>query len=178
VKKIFIILFSALLLFNSFGYIFVYLQVKNNLKDESLEKLKEYIPEEELEVIIYNSKDSLSDGKIEFIEDDEIKYYDRMYDVYKKVEKSSVIYFYCVGDEKENVLNKAFSTYIKSIISKDTPQPALKNILMIKLSFAIINQTDNLLANKLEQLISYSKLFLTTNYPEVLTPPPRTVTAI
>jgi hypothetical protein len=178
VKKVFVILFSLLLSFNSFGYIFVYLQVKGCLKDESFVKLKEYIPEDELEVIVINKDDNSSDNKLEFLDEDEIKYCDKMYDVYKKVEKGNSIYYYCIGDEKENILNKAFLSYIKDVISKDTPQPALKNILLIKLSVAIISKADDLIPQTNEKLISCSKLFLTTNYTEVLTPPPRLSIAI
>ena len=178
VKKVFVILFCLLLLFNSFGYIFVYLQVKKGLKNESVEKLKQYIPEEELEIFVINKDDLNKENKIEYLDDDEIRYCEKMYDVYKKVESGNSIYYYCIGDEKENLLNKAFSTYIKNLISKDTPQPALKNILLIKLSAAIISDNGKPISQKTENIITYSKIFLTTNYSEVLTPPPRANTAI
>ncbi|HEY5122172.1 MAG TPA: hypothetical protein VIK14_00395 [Ignavibacteria bacterium] len=175
-RKTVIIIISFLLLFNSFGYILVYFEVKQSLKEEAFDKLNDYIPDSEMEIITVFKKNMINDEEFyKLLEVNEILYKEKMYDVYKKYEKDDAIILYCICDEKENNLDKAFSVYIQNLTTKNSPQPALKNILLNKLSAGILTAVNNLFPKKTEELISFSNQFFITNYFEVPTPPPRNI---
>jgi hypothetical protein len=148
--------------------------VKQSLKEEALDKLLDYIPDSELEIITLSKQDVINDEEFyKLLEENEIRYKGKMYDIYKKFEKDDTIILYCICDDKENNLDKAFSVYIQNLTTKNSPQPALKNILLNKLSAGILIAVNNLFPKKTEELISFSNQFFITNYFEVPTPPPR-----
>jgi hypothetical protein len=178
-KKVIIILVSFLLLLNSFGYVFVYFLVRQNLKSESIENLRSYTGDEEL-IVITIAKNSLNStgNDYDMIDENEIKYKGKMYDIYKQVENENNINLYCVCDEKEDNLNKAFYLCIKELTSNNTSRPALRNIVMNKISIGIIPETDNIFTGLINKLNFYLNQFLITNYIEVIKPPPKYITAI
>ena len=174
-KKIIVILVSFLLLLNSFGYIFVYFLVRQNLKSEAMEKLRNYKGDEEL-IVITIAKNSLncSGNDYEMIDEHEIRYKGKMYDIYKQVENENNINLYCVCDEKENNLDRAFYLCIKELTSSNTSQPALRNIVMNKISPGILYKTDNLFIRSIGKLIfSPNQYFLLNIYPDIPDPPPK-----
>ncbi|HEY5533415.1 MAG TPA: hypothetical protein VIL99_00535 [Ignavibacteria bacterium] len=173
-RKTVIIIISFLLLFNSFGYILVYFEVKQSLKEEAFDKLSDYIPDSGMEIITVFKRDVINDEEFyKLLEENEIRFKEKMYDVYKKYEKDDTIILYCICDEKENNLDKAFSVYIQNLTTKDSPQPALKNILLNKLSAGILSSESDLFPKEIIELFFNPHQFLISNYPEILTPPPK-----
>ena len=173
-KKFLIILLSLLLLFNSFGYVLVYFEVKKSLKEEAFEKMKDYISEDELDIIVLNKKDlAYNTNECHFLGENEIKYKGKMYDIYRKCETGNEVILYCINDEKENVVEKIFSSYIEDLNSKSSEQPAARNLLNTKISLGIVPGEDSLLTNQIIEFILLNKSGLITNFKEVLTPPPK-----
>ncbi len=172
-KKIAIILLSFLLLFNSFGYVLVYFEVKQSIKDDAFEKMRNYISEEDLDIIVL-SKD-LIPYNIEciFLHDYEIKYKGKLYDIYRKYEEGDKLILYCFNDEKENTIEKIFSSYIEDLNTKRSGQPAIRNILRTKISLGITPQQGSLFTNQIIEFIRFNKINLKTNFKEILTPPPK-----
>jgi hypothetical protein len=178
-KKFLIILLSFLLLFNSFGYVLVYFEVKQSLKDDAYEKMKDYISEDELDIIVLNKKDPIKNtDECLFLNDDEIKYKGKLYDIYRKCEKGNEEILYCLSDEKENVIEKIFSSYIENLNSKSSEQPAVRNILNTKISLGITLQEGSLFSNQVLEFISFNKTSLVKTFKKVPTPPPREISAV
>jgi len=172
-------LLSFLLLFNSFGYVLVYFEVKQSLKDDAFEKMKNYLSEEDLDIIVLNKKDLLrQSAECIFLNESEIKYKGKLFDIYRKYEKGDDVILYCINDEKENVVEKIFSTYIEDLITKSSEQPAIRNILNIKISLGITPQRGSLFLNQIIDFIRFDKSTLTTNFREIPTPPPKESPAV
>jgi hypothetical protein len=173
-KKFLIILLSFLLLFNSFGYVIVYFEVRQSLQDDAFEKMKDYISEDELDIIVLYKKDFLSHTvDYLFLSESEIKYKGKLYDIYRKCEKGDIEILYCISDEKENVVEKMFSSCIDDLNSKSSEQPAVRNILNTKISIGITPPEGSLFTNHVIEFIRFNKTGLIKNYKEVPTPPPK-----
>jgi hypothetical protein len=178
-KKFLIISLSFLLLFNSFGYVIVYFEVKKSLKEEALEKMDDYISEDELDVIVLNKNDlQYYTNECHFLGKNEIKYKGKMYDIYRKFDTGDEVILYCINDEKENMVEKIFSSYIEDLNSKSSEQPAVRNILNTKISIGITQQGNSWLVNQITEFVPFNKSGLITNFLEVLTPPPKESFAI
>jgi hypothetical protein len=178
-KKIVIILLSFLLLFNSFGYVLVYFEVKQSLRDDAFEKMKDYISEEDLDIIVLNKQDLLPHNiECIFLNDNEIKYKGKLYDIYRKHEEGDKLILYCLNDEKENTVEKIFSSYIEDLNTKSSGQPALRNILKTKISVGITPQHSSLFTNQIIEFIRFNNISLIINFKEVPTPPPKELTAV
>jgi hypothetical protein len=178
-KKIVIILLSFLLLFNSFGYVLVYFEVKQSLKDDAFEKMKDYISEEDLDIIVLSKQDFLHNtDRCTFLNDNEIQYKGKLYDIYRKYEEGENLILYCLNDEKENTVEKIFSSYIEDLNTKSSEQPAIRNILKTKISLGITPKQDSLFTNQIIEFIRFNKINLITNFKEILTPPPKESSAV
>ena len=178
-KKIVIILLSFLLLFNSFGYVLVYFEVEQSLKEEAFEKMKNNISDEDLYIIALSKQDLLlnNNGCI-FLNENEIKFNGKLYDIYRKYDLGDKIILYCLDDEKENTVEKIFSSYIEDLSTKSSEQPAIRNILKTKISLGITPQQDSLFSNQIIEFIRFNKINLITNFKEILTPPPKESSAV
>jgi hypothetical protein len=178
-KKFLIILLSFLLLFNSFGYVIVYFEIRQSLQDDAFKKMKEYISDDELDIIILNKKDDLyNPGECLFLNENEIKYKGKLYDIYRKYKRGDYEILYCIKDEKETVVEKIFSSYIEDLNSKSSEKPAIRNILKNKISLGITSQQGSLITNHVIEFIRFNKTGLIKNYKEVPTPPPKEITAV
>ena len=88
------------LLFDAFGYIFVYLQVGFYFKSDALIKINDYIPDNELEKITVAKADMLKkDLAFEILNETEITYGNKMYDVYKIENDNDSVHYYCICDD-------------------------------------------------------------------------------
>jgi hypothetical protein len=63
----------------------------------------------------------LQSGKIriQWIEDDEFRYQNKMYDVVSKETYADYVKFYCIEDEKESLLYSYFDKYFQKLINED-----------------------------------------------------------
>jgi hypothetical protein len=82
-------------------------------KNIAYEKISSILPQDQL-TILKISKNEINDDN-EFIELDEseISYYGKMYDICKKDTIDNDIIFYCYSDENEDALQIAFTSFVK-----------------------------------------------------------------
>ena len=137
-KKALSILIIALLIFNSGGYYFIFLQLQNCFKQLAQNKIDDYIPLENLILIKVNKKSSFENhvDVFERLNDEEFKYYGKMYDIYKEEENGDTVFFYCVSDENEDVILKAFTDYASNFNDINL-NPIIKNIIKTFITNAI-----------------------------------------
>jgi len=160
---------AFLIFLNSAGYIILFWQIQQDVKREMIQKISGIIPSDALTCIRFLKKDI---SRSEWIEKNELEYYGSMFDVVKKEETSKYFLFYCLNDQKEEILIKNYSRQFDDNKEKSTQHstrtfvnlaaPAiLKNKIFIK-------RTDT---------VSSINNYLSFNYQSVwldkLTPPPK-----
>jgi hypothetical protein len=158
------------IIFNLFGYIFLYFGMQNFIKKEIRNYISNNAILSELEQIIvpiYYLTSSTSDFQL--LEEDEFKYQGKMYDVVKTENNGSYITFYCINDKKEEELNnnivKDFSNNIKDIIIKSI------KVFSPDLIYIIQNKFINLIVS---DFIHHSNNFYLLNgFFNIIIPPPR-----
>ena len=173
-KKVISILLIFLFVFDSFLLMFVYQQVKNELKSEGQEKVEEAIDENQVDIIKF-SRNDIRKGtiKLQILENNELVFEDRIYDIYETRYSDDSVFFYCINDLNENNLEGAYSEYIKTNKEKDSEEAALNILPDEFVKIAVIRITENNICNFL--LIGYILINESAshqNYSEVLTPPP------
>ena len=57
--------------------------------------------------------------RLQWIEEDEFRYNNKMYDVVKKELHSNYVNFYCIEDENESLLYSYFDKYFQKLINED-----------------------------------------------------------
>jgi hypothetical protein len=137
-KKSFFILLGLLVLFNTGGYYFVYFQAQNYFKQIAFDRVNEYIPVENLTLFKINlrSTDSKIQKEIVRINDHEISYNGNMYDIYKEEINDDTLVLYCLSDENENILDRAFSEFVNRN-NIDFINISLKSILKSVIKIAL-----------------------------------------
>ncbi|MCX6164841.1 MAG: hypothetical protein NTU73_08300 [Ignavibacteriae bacterium] len=129
-KKITSILIILLLFFDSCGYIFVYIELSNYFKQEASIKINDFISDDNLEIIaLHKSELSKNNSLIQFINENEIKYKGELYDIYKEVSKEDSVYYYCLNDNDENILEKAFAEYVENNTQEKNKNTPINSIL-------------------------------------------------
>ena len=174
-KRLFSIFLILLIVFNTGGYLFVYYQIGNCFKQIAFNKINDYVPLENLELVKLkiNSPEYNNTDIYERINDKEFKYYGKMYDIYKEDNSDGVLSLYCVSDEKEDVINNAIFTYINEK-KNDNSNSALANIIKIFITVAIVpaeinyNTLNSYYSISYLYQISYQNIFIDVPYP-----PPR-----
>jgi len=138
-KRITAILLILLLLFDSFGYIFVYLELSSYFKKEAAGKINDFIPENELEIISFHKTKLLSTvSSLNFVKEKEIKINGTLYDIYKIEYRNDSVFIFCLNDKNENILEKAFTSYVDRKINDKTSRNPIHNIIhnLIKVALA------------------------------------------
>jgi hypothetical protein len=172
-KKPISILLVLLIVFNSFGYIIAFFQMEFIFKNIAYEKISDVLPEDQLTVLKI-SKEEISSGN-NFVEYDEreISYYGNMYDICKKDTLDNYVIFYCYSDENENLLNTAFSSFVKQHTNPNSNNPVTNLIKQLIKEAYFPNSIYDYYQKKFEEYVTYNKVNYTNIYLEVLTPPPR-----
>ena len=158
-------------MFNSAGYIFVYYQFKYIFKKIAKTSLEHGIVAKDVHIIT-DSPD------VEWIEDGEICYQKKMYDVIlTKSEHNSKI-FYCVVDELESKLEEKLAEKVSTSKNGDFAG-SLKNIIKLLLPDFIVNSDcNNNVADLLtENTFTFTSISLNT-FNEVSIPPPKPILSI
>lgn len=114
---------GMLFLIISHGIIqFVFLKIfQAKYQAEIVEIMLNDLSETDLVSFKFNKSD-LNSGtiNIQWLEDDEFRYQNIMYDVFKKEVNGDCVYLYCVQDEKESELYSYFDKYFKKLINEDS----------------------------------------------------------
>lgn len=171
-KRLLSIFLILLIAFNAGGNLFVYFQVGNYFKQIAFNKINYYIPVENLELIRINVKsaDYYNADVFERINENEISYYGRMYDIYKEDFSGDTLFIYCLSDEKEDIINNAIFTYINDKKHDNSKSP-LANIIKIFITIALVPVENNYCNinnyKKISYLyqITYQNIFLKVPYP-------------
>jgi hypothetical protein len=171
-KRLLSIFLVLLIAFNTGGYLFIYFQVGNCFKQIAFNKINDYIPLDNLELIKINVKsvDFNNTDIYERINDREVSYFGKMYDIYKEETSGDTLSLYCVSDEKEDVINNAIYTYINDK-KNDNSNSALANIIKIFITIAIVPcESNHKSINTYQNIsylyqISYQNIFLDVPYP-------------
>jgi hypothetical protein len=166
--SIFLILLVA---FNAGGYFFVYFQLENCFKQVAFNRINDYMPIEDLELIKINLN-SINES-FERVEDREFTLNGKMYDIYQEYVSNDTLYLYCVNDENEDMMHSAFASFINSK-KNDTPNSAISNIIKIFITIALVPNIEKDILYNTNKNISFTFLTsLNSIIIEIPSPPPR-----
>jgi len=170
-KKLVSIFLVFLIAFNAGGYIFVYFQLESCFKKAAFNRINDYMPIEELELIkVCKSK---PDASYDRLEDREFMLHGKMYDIYQEDVINDSLYIYCVNDENEDMMHSAFSSYINAK-KNDSPNSAISNIIKILMTIALEPAESNDLFCNTNKNISIVFLTLYKNIIiDIPSPPPK-----
>ena len=94
-----------LLLFQSTGYFVIFKIQRMRIRGEIKSQMKQGISEEQLVILkIPNSKQNELIQPWWMMDENEFRYYGKMYDVVRKWERGDTTWYYCLEDEKESLL--------------------------------------------------------------------------
>ena len=137
--------------------------------------MTDYIPLEKLEQIRLSqkSKSDIELKNFERLNENEVMYYGRMYDIYKEECRNDTIILYCLSDEREDVIEKAFAEYINEK-NNDKNISAVTNIIKILITLGIQPEFNdcNYLILQTELLSLYSSS-ITKIIIDIPSPPPK-----
>lgn len=172
-KKHISILLSVLIVFNCFGYVVTYVQMQYLFKNLGYEKINSYISENELTKIEINKNDLNENSGFEKIEETEIRYNEKMYDVLKEEDNGNKVVFYCICDENENALQKAFLSFIEANTGSAESNPLL-NYIKHTLLKAVTPDDNKICFEKVyDRYIPYNQEFYINYKSDVPFPPPK-----
>ena len=166
-------------MYNTFGYLFVYLPASLIIKyvvSESIKKNK--IPEEELIILTFDLND-LREMRYEFNwvkPGKEFLYNGKMYDIKKEVLEGNKISYTCFYDNAENILEMLFVDFLNNT-KKDFNHNLTSGIFLLGLFYEEIKTNhsqlyDNAISNIQIQKIEYA---LSSHINDIPTPPPRLI---
>jgi hypothetical protein len=173
VKKVLSILLVIVILTNSVGITFLFLQQRSNIKSEFRNFLKNTIDKSELVKIVIskiNSKQYL----FHKTDKDEFKYRGKMFDIVRQYETKDSIYYYCINDEKEEKLLIQFSEILKSTLDGNKNIKKSFNNFFKYFSFVFMERLENKLFPVPSEFINIKNSVLPlTEFFRNITPPPK-----
>jgi hypothetical protein len=114
-SKYLYLLVGLLFIYNSFGYLLIFVPAKILIKEFVQKAIKiNEVESEELSILAFNL-DDIQNKKCDFIwieQDEEFRFNGKMYDVKNKVVKGDSVFFACYFDDKENILDEIFSLHL------------------------------------------------------------------
>jgi len=89
-------------------------------REEIFEVIEDGVPENELTLFTF-SKDEIYNGttKVQWTEEDEFRFDEKMYDVVKMETKGDSVYLYCLHDENESRLYAILDEYFQQMLEDD-----------------------------------------------------------
>src|ERR1035437_4077437 len=168
-KKCISILLAFLIFLNSAGYIILFWQIQQDIKREMIQKISGILPSEALICIKFLKKDI---SRSEWIEKNELEYNGSMYDVVKKEETSKYFLFYCINDQKEEILIRNYSRQFDD--NKEKPTQHSTRTFVTIVTPAILK--NKIFIKRIDTVYSINN-YLSFNYQSIwldkLTPPPK-----
>jgi hypothetical protein len=174
-KKITSIFLIFLLLLDSCGFFIVYIELSNLFKQEASAKINDFIPDNHLEIIAFHlSELTNTNSPLRILEDNEIKINNELYDVYKKEVKGDSVYFYCINDANENILESAFAVYVDTKTQDNSKNTPIHNILANILKVAVIpSEFNNSYYQSSIKFITHIVCLFPQHSFDIPTPPPK-----
>lgn len=129
-KKSIAILITFLLLFNSSGYILLYVSSLHFVKKYIIKALDSNEYDKEIFLLTLSKKD-IAEGKISFkwIHSREFRYNGNMYDIKKNLSDEDSLRVYCYYDNTENLLEQLFHKFSNSESDKSKQKQFNINLL-------------------------------------------------
>ncbi|MCX6168550.1 MAG: hypothetical protein NTX65_04370 [Ignavibacteriales bacterium] len=172
-KNIFLFLIALAFAFNSFGFIIYFILEVENTKENAFEKVIKLEGDEKVEVISVSISQLESGIGIERINNREIRYDGKMYDLVKVERHLDVITFYCIHDEKEDKLEKEFSNNLQKNINH---RSVTNTQIQFNQQIQNTNEKEKITLISPFHKTSYP-IFLASSYlldiSKILTPPPK-----
>lgn len=153
-------------------YVFFYWQAKELFKKQGLIESQTINSTDLLIKIVIPYNQSRNYSKFNFIDDNEIKYEGKMYDIVKRENNHNEIILYCISDENEDKLEKAFITYIENHSNEKSNTPVktiLKQLITEGINNSIIQTYPD---ERIIKYISITSDLYKSPQTEVPTPPP------
>ena len=167
---------SVLFIYNTMGYYFVFKIAQFDVRAEMKSAIKRNIPMKDLEVItIPATANGSNDSQTRFIDDNELIYQGKLYDIVKRELSGNNIIVYCINDKKEEVL-------LENLYAKLTRENDITKNMNDKSGHILTSMIKDVVFSKTIIIISPIGLdinFSSVNneiinsYSEVITPPPR-----
>ena len=163
----------VMLLFNSAGYILLFYQLKKIFKKEAFSKLENFIEEKDLvEIKVSKTVYENPDENFYFVEEHEIKYYGKMYDIAKVEFSGDSVKIHALSDANEDNLHNFFALFLsKNLNDKySRASTALHSIIQDAGLPCIWN-----VKTFFEKKVLHVFIFLQnlSDYPDIPTPPPK-----
>lgn len=170
-KRIVSILLILLLLYNAFGFLFSYFHLKKTFKKEALEKIDNFLSEEELITLGFSNAEL--EEKVYFVHSREFIYNNEMYDIFKTEERNDSVFFRCICDKNETFLEKSFSIYFNTESKPNAKHPYIFNILRNIILTGLLPNFDFELYNFVTEYTYNFYAFTISIFLDKDTPPPR-----
>ena len=140
IRKTLSVLFAALILFNLFGYYFVFKCDQVRVKGEMKAMMRSSsFQAHSREIIILNPA---TDRDFKMIDKDEILYHGKLYDIISTRNSGSSIIINCVNDTKEEQLLSCYNKYSTWVAGMNAPEKSRNNQAMLYhiIKHALINK--------------------------------------
>ena len=165
-KKIIPVLLIILISLNSFGFNllldYLIFQCK---RDYSTEK---YYPSNEIVVLKIIPDENKN---LQRVDDNEIRYKNKMYDIVKEVKENNVLFIYCISDKKEDGLFDLLFKINKNDNPKDQSKTLFTNYNLIK-NYILNDNEISHFQHKIERTLYFPCLIYTSPVKEIILPPP------
>lgn len=124
IKKIISVIMLVMIISHGMYQLFIFKILQAKYREEISQLITDGIPEDMLKLLRF-SKNDFENGTagFEWIEDDEIRIDEKLFDIVKKDVKGDSIYLYCIYDENESVLYANMEIIMDRLI-KDDPDKA------------------------------------------------------
>jgi len=169
-KKTISILLLLLFLYNVAGYYFVFKILQMDIRSDAKEQIEKSLKKDQLEeIVIFPGK---TDKEIKWIRDGkEFSYKNKMYDIVKTEKKQDKIIFYCLNDEKEEMLFANLDNYVKR---KRSEKRNINNVISKNITNYFFESLEKLNTSSKSEIIRLV-FNITPNslQKEVLSPPPK-----
>ncbi|QQS35356.1 MAG: hypothetical protein IPM56_14040 [Ignavibacteriales bacterium] len=173
-KKIISYFAITLLLYNSCGYVLVYLPLIHITKYEVEQQIEDGELKKDLIKLSFQKSD-IKNGlvNLQWKHSKEFRYNDEMYDIVEEYESSDSIHYICHHDKKEKELEKNLSKHYEKDDARKNSR-STRNIIIQQVtdlfSYPEINNYQQI--SKQTYLVS-TEYIAELNDPEVPTPPPK-----
>ncbi len=165
-KKIIPVLLIILIALNTFGFnlLLDYLIIKCKY-DFSIER---HHAKEQVTILKINDDEAKD---LQRVDDDEIRYKGKLYDIIKETKKNNILYIKCINDKNEDNLFEILFKINKQDDPNDKSEPLYTKNLLIK--NYILNENGMIHFNRKDKRL-YIHLISTYNSPleEIILPPP------
>ena len=156
-------------------FVFKIFQVK--YKQEVLEVIEKGVLEDKLAVFVFNGEDLMNGStKIQWIEENEFRFDNKMYDVVKTETRGDSVYLYCLHDENESrlytILDECFQQMLDDDPNKVDELTTLNNFLSQFYSKPLDNGNDTEIYEKGKYFTEVNSNLLEGEHFLVI-PPPR-----